>query len=108
VSVSTHTHTRFSLRRRCRRLCRVSVWLWRVVCFAGMKLLPDMAWQFAGLVQGLLLQAINWLSGVMESKAADPTLVAAGKLPVVRACAAMLCCSAVLTSSQRRHFPVTL
>jgi hypothetical protein len=32
-----------------------------------MKLLPDMARQFAGLVQGLLLQAIHWTAGTIEA-----------------------------------------
>ncbi len=44
----------------------------RPLVLAGMKLLPDMARQFAGLVQGLLLQAIHWLSSILEATIGSP------------------------------------
>ena len=46
-----------------------------------MKLLPDMARQFAGLVQGLLLQAIHWAAATVEATVcSESTSPASGKL----------------------------
>ena len=39
-----------------------------VVCAtAGMQLQPEMARQFAGLVQGLLMQSMEWLASALEA-----------------------------------------
>jgi hypothetical protein len=45
---------------------------------AGMQLQPEMARQFAGLVQGLLLQTIEWLAGAMEAAGTNTPLPASG------------------------------